>query len=98
MSDPYPPRPSGPGKAPGPRPGQLPLYKLVLLGDADADLMYVTLALMDVARFARDEAVNKTWQAHHRGRAVLLTTWLERAEHLAELFAGWGLRTTVEPA
>lgn len=98
MSDAYPPRPSGPGEAAGPRRGQLPQYKLVLHGDPGADLMYVALSLMDVARFARDEAVNKTWQAHHRSRAVLLTTWLERAELLAELLAGWGLTVTLEPA
>jgi ATP-dependent Clp protease adaptor protein ClpS len=97
MSEPYPPRPAGPGDTAGRSRGQLPQYTLVLHGD-NANLMHVVLGLMGVARFAREEAVTKTWQAHHWGRTVLLTTWLERAEFLAEQLAGWGLHATVERA
>jgi hypothetical protein len=36
------------------------------------------------------------WQAYHGGQSVLLTMHRERAEFLAERFAGRGLRVTVE--
>jgi hypothetical protein len=37
------------------------------------------------------------WVAYYRGRAVVLTTHLERAEFLAERFAELGLQTSLEP-
>jgi hypothetical protein len=38
------------------------------------------------------------WEAHHGGRSVLLTTYLERAELYAVQFQEHGLMVIVEPA
>ena len=81
-----------------PQPRQLPRYKVVLHHDARHDLMFVVRSVMELTRFPRAEATHKMWQAQHSGRAVLLTTYRERAELYAELFAGRGLTVTVEPA
>lgn len=76
----------------------IPQYKLVLLHDAAADLMFIVRTVMELTRYCRAEATHKMWQAHHCGRAVLLTTTLERGELYVEQFAGHGLRVTIEPA
>jgi ATP-dependent Clp protease adapter protein ClpS len=70
---------------------------VVLHRDADKDLMFVVHCVMELTRFPRAEATHKMWEAHHNGKAVLLATYLERAELYAEQFAGMGLTVTVEP-
>src|ERR1700731_4596284 len=91
------PAPEPIAPSPGLRAGPLPRFKLVLLHDAAADLMFVVRSVMELTRFPRAEATHKMWEAHHGGRSVLLTTYLERAELFAELFAGHGLTVLVEP-
>ena len=83
------------GKAP---PRQLPRYKVVLLQDAINDLMFIVRTVMELTRFCRAEATHKMWEAHHCGRSVLLSTWLERAELYVEQFASRNLRVVIEPA
>ena len=88
------------------RPGQprerrdpvLPRYKLILHGNPSLDLMFVIRSVMELTRFPRAEAIHKMWEAHHRGRSVVLITWLERAELYVEQFASKGLATSIEPA
>jgi ATP-dependent Clp protease adaptor protein ClpS len=77
---------------------QLPRYKLILLQNPSSDLMFVIRSVMELTRFPRAEATHKMWEAHHQGRSVLLTTWLERAELYVEQFASKGLATSIEPA
>jgi len=79
-------------------PRQVPRYKVVLLHDAINDLMFIVRTVMEVTRLCRAEATHKMWEAHHCGRSVLLTTYLERAELYAEQFTDRNLRVTVEPA
>ena len=76
---------------------QLPRYKLILHRNPSIDLMFVIRSVMELTRFPRAEATHKMWEAHHQGRAILLTTWLERAELYVEQFAGKGLDTSIEP-
>ncbi len=76
----------------------LPRYRLILLRNSTADLMFIIRSVMELGRFPRAEATHKMWEAHHQGRSVLLVTWLERAELYAELFADKGLATSIEPA
>ena len=76
----------------------LPRYRLVLLRNPSADLMFVVRSVMELGRFPRSEATQKMWEAHHQGRSVILITWLERAELFAEQFADKGLATSIEPA
>jgi ATP-dependent Clp protease adapter protein ClpS len=75
---------------------QLPRYRLILLRNAGADLMYIIRCVMELARFPREEATHKMWEAHHSGRSVILVTWLEKAELYAELLAEKGLATSIE--
>ncbi|MFO0926283.1 MAG: ATP-dependent Clp protease adaptor ClpS [Gemmataceae bacterium] len=79
-----------------PRDRQLPRYKVVLHRNPAVDLMVVVRSVMELTRFPRAEATHKMWEAHHNGRSVLLTTWLERAELYVEQFASRGLDTSVE--
>ena len=76
----------------------MPQYKVILLQNAIDGLMFVVRSVMELTRFPRAEATHKMWEAHHNGRSVLLTTWLERAELYVEQFATKGLVTSVEPA
>jgi ATP-dependent Clp protease adaptor protein ClpS len=76
---------------------QLPRYRVVLHQNPSSDLMFVVRSVMELTRFPRAEATHKMWEAHHNGRSILLTTWLERAELYVEQFASKGLATSVEP-
>jgi ATP-dependent Clp protease adapter protein ClpS len=79
------------------RGGKLPSFRVVLLDNADQDLMFVVRTIMELTRLCRAEATHKMWEAHHSGRAQLLITHKERAELYAAQFADRGLRTLVEP-
>jgi ATP-dependent Clp protease adapter protein ClpS len=75
----------------------LPRYKVILHGDPRTDLMFVVRSVMELTRFPRAEATHKMWEAHHCGRSVLLTTYLERAELYVQQFAARGLTVSIEP-
>ena len=60
--------------------------------------MLVVRSVMLLTRFPRAEATHKMWEAHQRGRSVLLTTYLERGELFVEQFADRGLTVSVELA
>jgi ATP-dependent Clp protease adaptor protein ClpS len=81
-----------------PRERQLPRYKLILHQNPSLDLMFVVRCVMELTRFPRAEATHKMWEAHHNGRSIVLTTWLERAELYVEQFATKGLITSIEAA
>ena len=76
---------------------QMPRYKVILHQSAIDDLMFVVRSVMELTRFPRAEATHKMWEAHHSGRSVLLSTYLERAELYVEQFAEKGLLVTIEP-
>jgi ATP-dependent Clp protease adapter protein ClpS len=84
--------------APQSPPRLLRRYQVILHRDARQDLMFVVRSVMELTRFPRAEATHKMWQAHHSGRAVVLVTYLERAELYAEQFVAKGLLVSVEPA
>jgi ATP-dependent Clp protease adaptor protein ClpS len=92
-------RPSHLGNQNCPLPSKraIPRYKVILLQNAIDDLMFVVRSVMELTRFPRAEATHKMWEAHHCGRSVLLTTYLERAELYVEQFASKGLSVTLEP-
>ena len=74
-------------------------FKVVLHRAATAaDLMRVARAVMDITRFGPAEAEFRMWEAHHRGRSLVLVTHLERAELFVEQFADRGLSASIEPA
>jgi ATP-dependent Clp protease adapter protein ClpS len=77
---------------------ELPRYRVILLEDRQTDMMVIVRTVMAVTRLCRTEATHKMWEAHHGGRSVLVTTYRERAELLAELLTQRGLKVTVEAA
>jgi ATP-dependent Clp protease adapter protein ClpS len=76
----------------------IPQYKIVLLQDSQSDMMFIVRTIMEITRLCRAEATHKMWEAHHGGRSVLLTTYRERAELLAEQLSVRGLKVTLEAA
>ena len=75
---------------------ELPRCRLVLHHDHALELMFVVRTVMELTRFCRAEATHKMWESYHSGHAVLLTTYRERAEFIAEQFGARGLTVTVE--
>jgi ATP-dependent Clp protease adapter protein ClpS len=92
------PQPDEARSLPMPRCRDMPRYKVILLSDPVAELMFVVRSVMELTRFPRAEATHKMWEAHHSGRSVLLLTYRERAELYVEQFADRGLTVTIEPA
>jgi ATP-dependent Clp protease adapter protein ClpS len=82
------------------RGGYFPLrrFKVVLHKSTDKDLMFVARVVMEITRFGSAEAEYRMWEAHHRGRSLVLVTHLERAELFVEQFADRGLPASIEPA
>ena len=61
-------------------------------------LMTVARAVMELTRFGAAEAEFRMWEAHHRGRSLVVVTHLERAELFVEQLAERGLAATIERA
>ena len=72
--------------------------RVVLHKAADKELMFVARAVMELTHFGPAEAEYRMWEAHHRGRSLVLVTHLERAELIVEQFADRGLPASIEPA
>jgi len=95
MTPRYDPDP-GPRRSPSARP--IHRYNVVLHRSADASLLVVIRAVMELTRFCKEEATHRMWEAYHLGRSVVVATHLERAELYVEQFAERGLPASVEPA
>ena len=89
---------SGPTRLPLRHTGPISRYKVLLHRTADKELMFVVRAVMELTRYGSAEAEFRMWEAHHRGRSLVLVTHLERAELYVEQFADRGLCATIEPA
>jgi ATP-dependent Clp protease adapter protein ClpS len=87
-----------PGFVPN-RTGRFPVtrYKVFLHRAADKELMFVVKVVQELTRFCTAEAEFRMWEAHHRGRSVVLITHLELAELYVEQFADRGLAASIEP-
>jgi ATP-dependent Clp protease adapter protein ClpS len=72
-------------------------FAVILLRNDSTELMQILRVIMELTHFCRDEATHKMWQAHHRGRSLVLKTHRERAELFVEQFAAKGVRATAEP-
>ena len=88
-----------PGLVPS-QPTRFPVtrYRVFLHRSIDKDLMFVVKVVQELTRFGSAEAEFRMWEAHHRGRSVVLVTHLERAELFVEQFADHGLAASIEPA
>ena len=72
-------------------------YNVILHRATGKPLLFVVGAVRELTHFAEAEAMARMWDTHHVGRAVVLTTHLERAELYVEQFADRGLEATLEP-
>jgi ATP-dependent Clp protease adaptor protein ClpS len=75
----------------------LPRFKVVLHRATNKDLMFVAKVVMELTHFGSAEAEFRMWEAHHRGRSLVVITHFERAELFVEQFADRGLPATIEP-
>jgi ATP-dependent Clp protease adapter protein ClpS len=84
---------------PGLRAFEYPIrrFRVLLHRAAEQDLMFVARVVMEVTRFGSAEAEFRMWEAHYRGRSLVLITHLERAELFVEQFADHGLAASIEP-
>jgi len=78
-------------------PKQLPPWKVLLHNDDENDILHVVESIVMLTPLAKEEAVNKTLEAHETGLTLLLVTHQERAELYMDQFTSRGLTVTIEP-
>lgn len=81
-----------------PKAGTLPPHKVLLHNDDVNEFTYVIGAIVKLTPLSRDEAIQRTIEAHETGISLLMVTHKERAELVQEQFASCNLTVTVEPA
>lgn len=87
-----------PEKKPAPpRPKTLPPFKVLLHNDEVNDIEHVIRSIVKLTPLPLEQALEKTWEAHISGVALLLVTHRERAELYCEQFATFRLTVTCEP-
>ena len=79
-------------------PGLLPLWKVLLHNDDKNDILYVVDTIVELTPLNKQDAEERTVEAHDSGISLLLTTHKERAELYQEQFTSKGLTVTIEPA
>ena len=87
---------SKPKSAPKP-PGMMPPWKVLLHNDDKNDIMHVVASIIELTPLKKEEAVERTLEAHQSGVALLLVTHKERAELYLEQFQSKSLTVTIEP-
>lgn len=97
MSTSHPSRRFSTGRLVRPSPNFVKRSRVILHRSVDTPLLGVVRVVRELTRFAEAEAMSRMWDAYHRGKAVVLTTYNERAEFLKERFAELGLHVTLEP-
>jgi len=81
-----------------PKPGLLPMFRVILHNDDVNDIAHVVESIVMLTPLRGQDAVQKTIEAHHTGCALLLITHRERAELYVEQFQSRNLTVTIEPA
>lgn len=76
---------------------RLPPYRVILHNDDVNTVEHVISTIRKLTPLTLEEAIEKTLEAHERGRSVLLITNRERAELYVEQFASCKLHCTAEP-
>ena len=80
-----------------PKPKRLRPWQVLLHNDDVNDILYVVETIMELTTLSRDEAAQRTLDAHRMDIALLLTTHREHAELLCEQFQSKRLKVTAEP-
>lgn len=78
-------------------PKLLPQFK-VLHNDDKNDFLYVVDAVIELVKLKKQDATEKTMEAHKKGLALLTITHKERAELYKDQFESKKLTVTIEPA
>ena len=81
-----------------PKPKRLRPWQVLLHNNDVNDILYVVDTIVELTTLNRDDAVQRTLDAHKRNIALLLTTHREHAELLCEQFQSKRLKVTAEPA
>jgi ATP-dependent Clp protease adapter protein ClpS len=76
----------------------MPGWAVLLHNDDVNEFVFVARSVVEFARLAVEDAMERTIEAHESGVALLLVTHRERAELIQEQFQGRGLTVTIEPA
>jgi len=76
---------------------ELPPFRVILHNDDVNTFEHVVASIRKLTPLSREEAEQRTWEAHRQGRALLLVTHKERAELYCEQFASRKLTVTCEP-
>ena len=85
-------------EAPVARPKRLPGWAVLLHNDDVNEIEFVVRSVVEIARLAVGDAVDRTMEAHDSGVAMLVVTHREKAELLQEQLVSRGLTVTIEPA
>ncbi len=76
---------------------ELPPYRVILHNDDVNTFDHVVASIRKITPLNREEAEQRTLEAHLKGQALLLVTHKERAELYVEQFASRKLTVTCEP-
>lgn len=85
---------TAPAKTP---PVQLPRWKVLLHNDEKNEMLFVIRTIVELTPLNREDAMNRTLEAHSSGVALLLLTHKERAELYVDQFQSMGLTLSIEP-
>lgn len=80
-----------------PKVNRLPPWDVLLHDDNINDMGYVIEAIIIITPLKPEAAIERMFEAHRTGVALLLSTHREHAELLQEQFASKGLTVTIEP-
>jgi ATP-dependent Clp protease adaptor protein ClpS len=78
-------------------PQPLPPWRVLLRHEGLNEIVYVVETVMMLTPLDREEAINCTLEAHHKGVSLLLVTHRERAELYQQQFASRNLTVSIEP-
>lgn len=73
-------------------------WNVVVHNDPVNLMSYVTMVFQRVLGFPRDKATRHMLEVHHKGRSLVYTGELERAEAIVEHLHGYLLLATLEQA
>jgi ATP-dependent Clp protease adapter protein ClpS len=78
-------------------PQPLPPWRVLLRQEGLSEIVYAVETVMMLTPLDRDEAINRTLEAHRKGVSLLLVTHRERAELYQQQFASRNLTVSIEP-
>jgi len=78
-------------------PKLMPPWKVLLHNDDVNDMLFVVNTIIELTPLDREDSIQRMFEAHHTGVALLLMTHQERAELYRDQFTSKGLTVTIEP-